>query len=900
MNEQWLLHYPVWDLDIFGGGFLIALIATIHVYIAHFAVGGGLFLVLTEIKARRENDPAILEYTRKHSGFFLLLTMVFGALTGVGIWFIISVVSPAATSILIHRFVFGWATEWTFFVAEIAALFVYYYYFNKMAPKQHIRVGWIYFTFAWLSLFTVAGIISWMLTPGEWLETKNFWHGFFNPSFWPSVFFRTFIAFMFAGLFGYITALFLKDEKTRQKMVRYCSWWLILPLPLLLMSGWCYFMTLDDPIRAMILGRSPEILPYFKAFLWISPLLFIIGVIMALRLPLMLKRTIAFALIFIGLAYMGSFEWVREAGRRPYIIYGYAYSNGVLAEDMAQMKEQGILKSARWTEFDKVAKGDQIRAGKRLYNFMCLPCHSVGGIFNDILPITENFDLFGMEAMLDGMGKINDYMPPFPGNRAEQKALAAYIVTGLHKKPADPSIRPTAPQQPEPIEVPPFFDSDEYLLMAWSTKGMHMLTDADARLSLSPPGNDLYAQLIRRGELPEHVTDRVKISYTLEPGFQDPAAKVDFWKWSEPLTGKEVQKNTGLFGNQTQGEMTFDNNRFAFRAKGIPAVPYPSGSTGKNLFIPYPIATVTATDAETGEVLAVTKTTAPVSTEMGCKSCHGGNWRVADIAGISEKTADDILAVHDRMNGTDLSAKAENNEPRTCQHCHRDENLEERMGEIAAEGEIALPMNLSAAIHGFHANYLTGRGDDACGACHPASPETYTAGFRGIHGELFMGCTNCHGAMEDHALSLLLSEKSAGKKGAKKLMAHLSPRGADSTDAIQPRKPWINEPDCLHCHVDFAPPETDMAPLDQRTASMDDLFRFRTDAAGIMCAGCHGSPHAIYPASNQFGGDSLGPIQYQKNPYPIGANRNCRVCHTVDMEEEMHHPNSLTDFRNVQ
>jgi cytochrome bd-type quinol oxidase subunit 1 len=94
------MNYPVWQLGFLGGGFLIAVIAIIHVYIAQFAVGGGLFLVLTEHLARKNNDPGILEYVRKHTKFFLLLTMVAGALTGVGIWFTISLLSPSAT--LLH------------------------------------------------------------------------------------------------------------------------------------------------------------------------------------------------------------------------------------------------------------------------------------------------------------------------------------------------------------------------------------------------------------------------------------------------------------------------------------------------------------------------------------------------------------------------------------------------------------------------------------------------------------------------------------------------------------------------------------------------------------------------------------------------------------------------------
>jgi hypothetical protein len=200
------MNYPVWELATFGGGVLVAVIATLHVFVAHFAVGGGLFLVLTEMKAYREKDKRILDYVHGHTKFFLLITMVFGALSGFGIWLVISILSPAATSILIHIFVFGWATEWVFFVVEIASLLIYYYTFYKMDARNHVIVGWIYFIFAWLSLFVIDGIVSFMLTPGRWLETKSFWDAFFNPSFGPSLFFRTFIALSLAGIYGLITS----------------------------------------------------------------------------------------------------------------------------------------------------------------------------------------------------------------------------------------------------------------------------------------------------------------------------------------------------------------------------------------------------------------------------------------------------------------------------------------------------------------------------------------------------------------------------------------------------------------------------------------------------------------------------------------------------------------------
>ena len=113
------MNFPVWELE-FGGGLLIAIVAITHVFIAHFAVGGGLLLVVTEHWAYRNEDVALLGWLKRHSKFFALLTLVFGAITGVGIWFTIGLVHPTATSTLIRTFVWAWAIEWVFFFVEIA------------------------------------------------------------------------------------------------------------------------------------------------------------------------------------------------------------------------------------------------------------------------------------------------------------------------------------------------------------------------------------------------------------------------------------------------------------------------------------------------------------------------------------------------------------------------------------------------------------------------------------------------------------------------------------------------------------------------------------------------------------------------------------------------------------
>jgi len=67
------MNYPIWDLP--APGLLIAGIAVLHVFISHFAIGGGFFLIRFERLARRNGDERLLDYVKLHSRIFLLLTL---------------------------------------------------------------------------------------------------------------------------------------------------------------------------------------------------------------------------------------------------------------------------------------------------------------------------------------------------------------------------------------------------------------------------------------------------------------------------------------------------------------------------------------------------------------------------------------------------------------------------------------------------------------------------------------------------------------------------------------------------------------------------------------------------------------------------------------------------------
>lgn len=425
------MNYPVWDLAATGGGFLIACIAIVHVFVAHFAVGGGFFLVITEWKARRDGDQGMLAYVASHTRFFLLITMVFGALTGVGIWLSISAIHPGATSVLIHTFVFAWAIEWVFFFVEIASLLIYYYGWQRLSARDHMRVGWIYFGAAWLSLFMIDGIISFMLTPGGWLQKGSVWAAFFNPSFLPSLVFRSAMAAILAGIYGLITSSRLADQDLRQKMVRYCAWWVAVPFLVLAPAAWWYLSVIPAGAKAMILGGSVDVVSFVHAFLWLSGLVLAGGLLLAARLPGGLQKTMAWCLLVLGLLYLGSFEYVRETSRRPYVIYGYMYSNGILKSQMDQTRAKGVLASARWSNVRAIKADNHMQAGRELFRLLCLSCHSIGGPRNDILVQTKGLSPAKVKEVIGQMGGKKPFMPPFPGNQAEADLLADYLARGL-------------------------------------------------------------------------------------------------------------------------------------------------------------------------------------------------------------------------------------------------------------------------------------------------------------------------------------------------------------------------------------------------------------------------------------------------------------------------------------
>ena len=132
-------------------------------------------------------------------------------------------------------------------------------------------------------------------------------------------------------------------------------------------------------------------------------------------------------------------------------------------------------------------------------------------------------------------------------------------------------------------------------------------------------------------------------------------------------------------------------------------------------------------------------------------------------------------------------------------------------------------------------------------------------------------------------------------------MVNLKPSQVASIEEINARLPWVKEPDCLTCHDGFEKPEQGYSAYNVWNDDFMELYRIRTDDIGIRCTACHGSTHALYPANNPYNRnrDNMQPMQYANQPTPIGSNLKCETCHTIKMEDTVHHDNMEHMFRNA-
>ncbi len=432
------MDYPIWDLTV-GGGVLIGTIAILHVLVSHFAVGGGLVMAWAETGLGRRPDPALRALLKRASLMLILVSTVFGAISGVGIWFVIGLIQPAATSALIHSFVWGWAIEWAFFLLEVVTALAWYATWDRVRPRTHRLLIVLYAFAAYMSLVIIQGILGFMLTPGRWLATHGFWDGFLNPTYLPGLLLRTGVCLLLAGTYLTLAALREKERDARTRLVRFLARIEVAGVLLAAAGLFAWKWALPPDVQANFLGEKPLIVALATGW---RHLFFALGASALLALLAALApRTIRLpqALFALAAAFglLGGYERIREGVRKPFVIRGYMFSNGVLVSEVPQLNQDGILSKARWAEH--AAGRDPLSRGRAVFRAECASCHTLDGylsIRKRTAAADADYLTLYLTALRDDGAKWTatppekpDYpfMPPFVGTDEELQLLVAYL-----------------------------------------------------------------------------------------------------------------------------------------------------------------------------------------------------------------------------------------------------------------------------------------------------------------------------------------------------------------------------------------------------------------------------------------------------------------------------------------
>ena len=218
--------------------------------------------------------------------------------------------------------------------------------------------------------------------------------------------------------------------------------------------------------------------------------------------------------------------------------------------------------------------------------------------------------------------------------------------------------------------------------------------------------------------------------------------------------------------------------------------------------------------------------------------------------------------------------------------------------------------------------------DKTCYQCHPGK---LTKCLRGAMGAGGVVCQDCHGDMEQVGTDFSLR------------VNHQNPGDFILDGSL--RVPWASEPACQACHTGdaltpnhpagaivaadgirlrqayktelltvpnipevakvaaiYSAPTSRFAEnqaVNEAGATVDVLYRLSTGHGGVMCEGCHGSTHAIYPNPDPNANDNVASNQLQGHH---GTVTECTTCHTagtlgitLDGPHGMH-PVGGTDF----
>jgi hypothetical protein len=321
---------------------------------------------------------------------------------------------------------------------------------------------------------------------------------------------------------------------------------------------------------------------------------------------------------------------------------------------------------------------------------------------------------------------------------------------------------------------------------------------------------------------------------------------------------------------------------------------------------------------------------------------YGGNDPLNNVQNAAKLN---ILALHDAKHQTKLV----NSTPVQCAECHYTPALD--LAQQGPKGTAAAKdsgrqqlghYSMSRVMHYFHGS-VTVKSGTISKALFPELPaptagatNVETRGTTKVSDILGKTCYQCHPGNKTQCQRGAM--RSAGIV-CQDCHGNAKQVGNDSSDTLRTvntmnfskRTPWLVEPSCSSCHVGdansaaslktanptwifagdgirllqaWAKGDANAKPI-QRTAAQSrfaekvkdvkgntikTLYRYSNDHGGMMCEGCHGSPHALWPNQNAAANDNVAATQLQGH---TGTVIECTACHKSYTGDNLDGPHGM-------
>ncbi|HEY1555887.1 MAG TPA: cytochrome ubiquinol oxidase subunit I [Kofleriaceae bacterium] len=427
--------YPVNDFGPLMKGMVIGGIGIVHVFLAQFAIGGGLLLFYFERLAQRGDRDARAFV----DGFFqvlVLVSFVLGALTGVAMWFVTIQVGARTIGLMLDEFHWLWATEWVCFAVEVVAGYAFVRAGSRLSDRARLQLLGLYAVASWASLWWIDGILSWQLTPGGDALAETVWTGFFNASFWPSLLYRTCVAMALAALAACIVINTMPLDRDRRaalirRAARFAAPIAIMPL----LALW-YLAVIPADSRSWLEGGSMTMTMFVAIAAGASLLIasyVIVGVIVK---RLYINGATATLLVALAFGATGAGEFVREGARKPYTIRGALYSSSIEPGEVAHLRLVGATADDVYPLRDAARYPTaQLVRGAKVERALCDACHTMRGA-NALVELSRTWTDDQLRLNIAKLQKTKGFMPPFAGNADDVEAIVQLLRWELAGAPA--------------------------------------------------------------------------------------------------------------------------------------------------------------------------------------------------------------------------------------------------------------------------------------------------------------------------------------------------------------------------------------------------------------------------------------------------------------------------------